>query len=495
MPVNSLHRSAATMSPMWERSRDVVAGQDAVKNKGVKYLPILEAHRASSPMSIANPNSGIAGDPYQNYKERAHFYPVGRRTVQGLTGLVFGHPPTMTDVSKIWEPQFADVTLNGVSAASFAVDLCKELLTVSRVGILVDMAPVTPGIISRPYWSKYHAEQIVNWKTAMINGRRMLVMLVLYEQVEEVSDDEFDPKLVDQWRVCRLVKGQYMVSIYRRAKTMENVTAKKNEFVLHESFIPVRRGAPLDFIPFTFIGPTGITEDVEPPILIDLFDTNLSHYRTSADREHGAHYTALPTPWITGHKLNTGETLAVGGGNAWVLPNPSAKAGMLEFTGKGLEALEKLMEEKRLQMISLGARMLETQKNAQEAAVTVRLRHAGESSALEVMAGALSQGMSQVVGQHLYWAGMDRVDAQKAAFHLHPDVLDQLSAEDIKVLLATWQAGGISHKTFYENLEWGEWTRDGVTFEEEQTDIHAEGASDPVEDIDDDEDVDDIDEE
>ena len=43
MPVNSLHPDYEVMLPSWTRARDVLAGEDAVKAAGEKYLPRLEA--------------------------------------------------------------------------------------------------------------------------------------------------------------------------------------------------------------------------------------------------------------------------------------------------------------------------------------------------------------------------------------------------------------------------------------------------------------------
>ena len=43
MPVNTLHAEYEAMLPSWTRARDVLAGEDAVKAAGEKYLPRLDA--------------------------------------------------------------------------------------------------------------------------------------------------------------------------------------------------------------------------------------------------------------------------------------------------------------------------------------------------------------------------------------------------------------------------------------------------------------------
>lgn len=460
MPVYSPHRTYDAARVQWDRCRDVYAGTDAVKRQGVKYLPMLEGH-------VGLTNSA----PYLGYKERALFYPAMSKTVYGLAGLVFGKPATITGIPDTWLSQFDDVTLTGVSLPGYGLELCYEALITGRVGTLLDMPDGEPSAANRPYWVTYAAENIVNWRVTRIGGKQTLTMVVLAEEKETANDK--DPFIVDcvrQFRVLELIGGVYQVSLWTEGKD-----DKKGQFFPEEKVsIPLRRGKPLNYIPFVYLGASGIGPEIDHPPLLDLVDVNLSHYRTSADQEHGAHFTALPTPYVTGHKLEAGTTLGIGSGTAWVFENPQAQAGMVEFTGAGLKSLADIKEEKRLLMATLGARMLETQKNAQEAAQTVAMRHAGERSALSVLADALGQALSIGLRWHLYWIGVDEIEADKAKVTLNPDVMDQLTAADIQALVTTWQAGAISKKTVYHNLEWGEWTRPGVNFEQEELDIEEE---------------------
>lgn len=488
MPVNSPNSQYARFVSQWIRCRDCYEGEDAVKAKGTTYLPMLEGMRATESIGIGvdpvtlTPEqlSAIKLTPYTGYVKRAMFYPATSRTVLGLIGLLFGKPPTPPTVADAITKQFSDVTLSGQSLHGFAIDMAREILTTGRVGVMVDYAaqPLTP-FENRPYWLLYRAEDIINWATERIGGRMMLTRVVLQEFFEEPTPgDEFTPQLATRYRVLRLVGGadalQYTVQVYT-----EN-PEKRGDYVPGPVTIPLRRGAPLDFIPFQFCGASTLSPDPEHPPLVDLVDVNLSHYRTSADREHGAHFTALPTPWIKGHTLQPGETLGVGSGTAWIFPNENASAGMLEFSGAGLGELRAIMEEKRLLMATLGARMLETQKNVQEAAETVAMRHAGEGSALGIMSDKLGEALTNVVAWHLWWNGQERnTITDDTRVTLNPEMLEQLTAEEINTLVSTWQAGAISKKTLYYNLQWGEWTRPDVDFEQEQEDIDAEEPPEP----------------
>lgn len=490
MPVNSEHRDYEAFKEKWQRCRDAAGGTDAVKAQGVKYLPMLEGH--------IGVDFGIFGTAYDGYLKRALFYPAVDRTIGGLVGVMFAHPPTAKEVADTHQKQFDDITQTGVSLSQYALLQAREVITVGRVGTLVefpqDTPPVTNGqqpIPQRPYWIQYKAEQIINWRTKRVGGIDKLSMLVLLEMIETpkmengVADD-FVMELIPQYRVLYLdVLGNYAVQLWRERTDESGKRIQKSFVKFEDPRIPLRRGKPLNFIPFSFASPIGIDPTPQHPPLLDLVDVNLSHYRTSADQEHGAHFTACPTPVVTGHTLSrdaTGqinESLAIGSGTAWVFPDPNADAKMLEFSGAGLEALKDLKEEKRLLMITLGARMLETQKNDAEAAETVRLRHAGEASAIGVASQSLSQHLTQCLRMHLFWTGLDEAVADKALIELNPEAMEQLTADEMTQLVAAWQAGAISKKTLYWNLQWGEWARPDVEFEEEEKEIESEEPDDP----------------
>lgn len=462
MPVTSEHPEFVAAKAKWKRCRDAAAGTDAVKAATSAYLPILEGLKTTSERD------------YLSYINRALFYPATSRTVMGLLGLVFGKPATF-EPPAAFADQFKDVTQSGVTIGDYARNVAQEVLVTGRAGILVDM-PDKVARTARPYWVTYPAEAIRSWRTDRIDGKLVLTRVVLYE--EEALDDEDDPfelKVKKQYRVLFLERGRYVVRVYVENTDEVTVGAAREEWIQEgDDRVPLRRGQPLPFIPFTFVNADGTDAGISHPPLLDLADVNFSHYRTSADQEHGAHYTALPTPVLSGYTPEPGETIAIGSGTFITMSDPAARAYMLEFSGAGLKTLADLKEEKRQMMVTLGARMLETQKNVQEAAATVAMRHAGERSALDVLAASIGAAVTLAARWHLFWQGVEEQATNKVSFILNPEVMEVLSADDVKVLVAAWQAGAISHKTLYENLQWGTWARENVTFEEEQADIEDE---------------------
>jgi hypothetical protein len=78
-----------------------------------------------------------------------------------------------------------------------------------------------------------------------------------------------------------------------------------------------------------------------------------------------------------------------------------AIAGFLEFTGQGLSTFERAMDLDERPMAVLGSRILSEEEKVGEAAEAIELRQTGENSILSIIAGSVSESLSQV----LRWAG------------------------------------------------------------------------------------------
>ncbi len=457
MPVDTKHEAYELTFGQWKRCRDAFEGTDAIKGAGEKYLPMLTSQDQ---------------DEYAAYKTRANWFNATARTVIGLQGAVFRKDP-FVKFPKTIESYLADITLTGTSLASFAKDAFREQLLTGRFGILVDMPNVSQNeaetnFESRPYAIGYKAENIVNWRVTRIDGKSVLTMVVLCEFVEEIdSNDPFKVDSVEQYRVLLLEDGRYVVRLYRREKLDDS----SSQFVQYGPDItPEFRGSALTFIPFQFVNAGSLTSDVQKPPLLDLVDVNLSHYRTTADLEHGRHFCGLPTAWVAGFPVST--RLSIGSGVVWISDDTDAKAGMLEFTGQGLGALEKAEETKKQDMAVLGARLLQSEKRAVEAAETHQLRQAGETSILQSMAITCGDGIRQALEWMAFWSGVKDSEIEVG---MNLEFFETtLTPQELDSLMTLWQAGGISQETLYYNLERGRITRPGVTIEEEKKLIEAE---------------------
>lgn len=468
MNVHTEHAAYTAAKARWQRCRDAYQGGDAVRARGTDYLPKLDAQTDAE---------------YRAYQLRADFYGATQRTVDGLAGSVFRREPAVQAPESVTS-HLQDITLGGVPFQAFAKRLVEDDLQVGRAGVLVDM-PAEGGPDARPYWVPYAAEQIVNWDTQVRRGRRILSLVVLREEVS--VRDAVDPFVCTnacQYRVLQLVPGAgdapvYQVTLWRQATTVDG---KLGAFTPGAPMVPQRRGTALDFIPFVFLGPSGITPDIEKPPILDLADMNLSHYRSSADLERARFFVASPTAVITGFSsagvtadVETGrQEYRIGSAVAWTFQNENTKAFFLEVNGQGLPELRLALKDKQELMAVLGARLLESQQPDAEAAATVKMRHAGDESVLKKLTMAVDQALTQLLRWHVWWTGLD-VPAAQVTATLGADFLQVMLAPDLVAkLLLLVQAGKMSFETFYWNLTRGDLTRPGVSVEEERKAIEAD---------------------
>lgn len=452
--VSTPHAVYKSLEDQWERCRDVSAGSDDVKFKKTKYLPALDSHKENKP------------EKYVEYLMRALFYGATGRTIQGLSGAIFQKAPSVVIPNKQAQEDAKDITLTGEPLEAFALRATQEYLTVGRYGILVDMA-TGEATKPRPYWVGYAAEDIINWRFDKQGGDQELTMVVLREYEDEAEPaDEFDIAQIEQFRVLRLTNGVYTQQIYKAEKSP---LGNKMKWIGGPVVTPQRRGKALDFIPFALPWVVG-----KPPLL-DLVDVNLAHYRGTADLKHGLHFTALPTPWVSGVIGSGDKPLSIGSGTAWSL-DKDGKAGMLEFTGKGLAAIRTDLQDMQKMMATLGARLLEEAPHYAETALSVSMRHSSDYATLRTIAQVVEQQLSFAMQIHCWWLDSEELVANvKAKVELNKVFFDQsVSADELRALLMALQARTISFKTFYARLSNTGWTREGVDSDEELKDIASQ---------------------
>jgi len=230
---------------------------------------------------------------------------------------------------------------------------------------------------------------------------------------------------------------------------------------------PTVNGRPMDHIPFYVINPLGVSMDVQRPPMIDIVELNLSHYRSSADLEHGRHFTGLPTPVVTG--VEAGSELHIGSSKAWVIPDPQGQATYLEFTGQGLQSLEKALTEKQSQMASMSARLLDNSKRGSEAAETVKLRYMSETATLVTVVRSVQEGMA-----HVYAEVAEMIGEPRPSIEMNKEFMDpKLTAQELTSLTKAYLEGAMSKETFIYNLRKGDIISSTRTDEQELASLEA----------------------
>lgn len=449
----------------WNKCRDVISGEDEVKQRGEKYLP--------------KPN-GMSKKDYAGYLTRAKLFNATGRTAEGLHGMMFRKPVNI-EVPESLNQYMDKVDKYGNSAQQFIQQATWEAIITNWCGVLVDY-PETEGNISvkqaednglEPFLVFYKAEDIYVWRWNTSRKDNFLDLVILHEEEEVISDNGNNYTTRDVYRVLELKNGVYTVTIKKDGKNDVIITPKMN-------------GKELDHIPF-FVLP-----EKEPldPMMLNLVNTNLAWYRKSADLENGLHWTGVPTPYIIGYtpEIRTDENgnevakddIELGGSRFLLLPETVTQIGYLEFSGAGLSQLQNEMQADEERMAILGARIISAEKKGVESAEAAKIHRAGENSVLASFANSVSDVLQKIFVEYLSWCSNKEVYPDDVVVEINTDY----SAETIDYgiltqLMALVQQGRLSMRNLWRVMQQGEIGLDNIPYEQNLEEIEEENGGAP----------------
>lgn len=432
----------------WQRERDVVAGQQAVRDRSTGgttgYLPKL---------------GGQSDEDYAAYKLRGEFYGATARTIDALVGAIFRRDP-LIEASEVLQLHFQNIDLAGTPLDTFAKLLLAEVLTTGRYGVLVDVparemdasgvAYDLPPEMARPYWTGYRAEDIVTWWQVKAGGVSRLVRVELAERAEQWNGG--DITCVKRRRILYLdEQGIYTVRVEQEVQVGGQI-----EMVEESTRQPYRAAVgrePLTEIPFVFFGPVNLGPSIQKSPTLDLVEVNLAHWRKACDYAHGLHFTALPTPWIAATAIDKNAVFRIGSQTAWVM-GENGKCGMLEFSGAGLEAVRTALNDDEARMAHLGAEMLTPEKKAAESAEALEIRQVARTGSLASISATASWGLSKLAEIHSWWMGESPAQQQATSITLNQKFVHAgIDPQKLAELIKARQARVITERMFLEALE------------------------------------------
>lgn len=458
MSVTTLHPDYIRRAGQWQVIRDCVEGEDAIKGRGEFYLPRM---------------GGATDCQYEAYKKRARWNNYTARNLQGLHGLIFRRSPVTNCSEEFKNTKILDnIDRKGTNLNQFLSDTVYDLMQTSFGGYLIDL-PSAEGVTTvseaeaagvRPYLRYYPAESIINWGYTVINGVEQLAFVVLKEMVEDYSDDEFERKLIEQYRVLDARSGTYVQRIFRKTIIKDPKKRTQEEAFAEVTTIPVIvNGNSLSEIPFVLIP----SDHPEKPMFYDLAMCNIGHYQKTADYENGVHLTTIPTLWVTGHedRNNDGdkEVIHLGWDAALIFPEAEAKVGNLSFSGVGLVHSETAITQSLADMAILGSRLLASEKGVSESSDSARIHRAGENATLATFAKNISERVTKVLNIMAKWLDIEGTVTVELCTDYDTLAFDPNALNAIANLA---EAGKLPLPYVFDILLNGEYTPTGATFEE-----------------------------
>lgn len=465
-------------SPIWRKCRDCVEGEEVIKQKGEAYLPKL---------------NGQSAKEYEVYKDRAQYFNGTGRTVEAYLGMIFRKLPTYNfahdgvasnELNDFMKQHFLDsVTHDGLDFDTFIHTVLEEIVTVNRVGVLVDMPDIAKetGLIKQytisdyeeldihPLVSMYTAENILNWHTEIVNGQVLPVFFVLSEFKDGLMTGSLKHEIVDAYRILYL--ENFSNPKTRRYKVIEVEKRpngpNKGGLVVTSVSYPKVDGKHLNHIPFYVMTDRGLDyKRIHDPMIHDLANVNIGYYRNSADHENELHWTGVKSVVFPDWDVKTFGQPKVGGALAApkdcipVLLEPSADS-----------ALNNAMRDKMEQMSILGAERISQKGRYLPSAETARITASTESSVLSNMITYISLNMTKILQAMIGWAKPTLTDwtgVLTATVEINSDLADDIiTGADAKNWMDVLLNGGVSYDTYYSNMEKRETYPDNWTKEKE----------------------------
>ncbi|MBL4700123.1 MAG: DUF4055 domain-containing protein [Phycisphaeraceae bacterium] len=424
------HPLYSDFTDRWRVMRDVVEGEDQVKERGDEYLPKPD---------------GMSDPAFTAYKKRAEFPDIVASTIRGMVGLMTEQDLAI-ELPKALEGLREKATKSGVTLNGLYRRIIREVLIAGRFGLLSDLDSE-----GNPILSGYVAEAVMNWD---VDADENLSLVSLNETEQRRSDDN----VWGEHGACRelsIVDGVAMYSL------IGSIAGRSDGD--ESELVPLSKkgNRPLDFLPFVFIDTNDLTPEPDEVPLYGLARCAIALYQLSADYRKTLFQTSQPQAWISG--ISPDDAPKVVGAGVWVLPQ-NAQAGYLEFAGAGAGAQRQAMTDKRLEAVQLGAKLFESTNNSAESGEALKTRFVSETATLKIIAKTAASGLEKALKNLAVWLG---ANPDEVVVRPHTDWADHsLDPNGINSLVNSWQSAALPKEDMFLKLQQGGIIRPELTFEE-----------------------------
>ena len=409
--VSSQHPDYEERVPEWERMRDCMKGEEAIKRKEEKYLP--------RPAGM----SGEYADAYTAYIERAHFPLICPYALSGALGVVNTKVPEFNLPKKL-EYLYENATKDGRTLRQLFLDIIVDLFQTGRVPVAVE-----PTEENEFRFVQYTAESFINWKTSDSSSEKSLNLAVMKEKVLVDKDEVYSHNYQDAYRSLMIENNKYTIKYY-----IDNVEQTE------EARIPKYMGATLDEIPLVIAGSISNSVNMQPIPLIPVANCSVQIYRKEADLANSEFLSCNPTLVVTGATNDDSLPNVVGSSVMIVMPNEQSRVFYTVTDTAALDHVKNHISDLYEEAIRHGVAILDSRKGV-ESAEALRIRQSTQSAS--VYSIYLSAMNSLLDGLKLMckWANIDpsevTADAPSSLSFGIPD------SAVIKELIAGFQTSGV----------------------------------------------------
>ena len=344
--INSVAKRSPEIEEMLEMSapcRDLMRGGAHMRSQGERYLPKFPQE---------------TDEDYEARLASTWLFDGVGKTIEDLSGKVFEMPLTLSETNTDLDFWAYNIDLQGRDLSQFARDLFDEAQAAGISFIMVD----TPsrGELTRlqaqsgnfrPYMVSLCIDEVVGYKTAIIDNVPTITQFRILETITEETADEFAPDIVEQIRVLTLpiedgrVVGTVGVRLYRKNAD--------GDWYFFDEF---QTGMQRIYVAAVDIGRDGFMK-AKPPHA-RLAEINLAHWRSQSDQANIMHHARAPMKYFHGYSREDLEAFAEGAGYAFWSSNENAKIGVIEHSGAAIDAGRTELKDMEFQMQAMGLQLI-----------------------------------------------------------------------------------------------------------------------------------------
>jgi hypothetical protein len=417
--------------PTVDLVRDLYGGTETMRAAGEKYLP---KHPAEEDQD------------YRRRLARAKLFNAVRRTAQAYVGMVFRRMPVLGEgVTPDFEVAAENIDLQGRALGVFARDVFLHAILDGHTFIYVDAPQVNDprqveGSLAdvrrsgrRPFWRHILKQDVINAQWDFEEGRPVLNRVVIRESETERLGT-YGEREVDRYR--ELVPGEVLV--WRREGRGFQLESRSPTSINFVPLVPV------------YTNRTGFLES-EPP-LVDLAHENVEHWQVRSDHRYALGFASVPLPCFIGQKK---KDIEWGANRAIFLPNPEAKAQILESSGAGLAHSRQELQDIKQNMSALGLANLVRDRSVQKTAEEDRNERAESHSNLQAMALGLRDALEESMLVHARYTTPSATTGGSIEVNKDFETL-AMSPQWGRVLLDMVTTGKLREETMWQALIAGE---------------------------------------
>lgn len=461
----------------WEQMRDTYAGERAVKEKRIKYLPPSEAMIQDG---MTTPTSPGWRD-YEAYLMRAHFHDCLRDAVKAMIGIMHMKPAVIKLPKKL-APMMDKATIQGEGMQMLIRRVNEAQLVYGRCGLLVDAPTGVDPFNALPYIAFYEPERIINWDAGRRDEGRNITELVVLDE-SGFQREGFTWVAERKHRIMTRGIPESLESGWTRPAldAPYSVCVKVNDMSMPiptDFITPQIGGRTLPEVPFVFIGANDLVPEPDEPPLLGLSNLALAIYRGEADYRSTLFYQGQQTLVIIGGNVSdVDDNTQLRVGNKGVIDLravPGADAKYIGVSAAGLGEMRQSIKNDDDKASSLGVAFMDVGSARGESGEALRIRVAARTTTISALAQAAGAGLEQALKYCAMWVGED------------PDqvsVIPQTDFADANVagasLLAFMQAKQLglplSLKSLHRMMQLNDLTE--MDFDEENDQIEDEASS------------------